>query len=37
VTDFARLAPDSDLVDAGTDVGGWASGAAPDLGCFERP
>jgi len=35
VTDFLRLAPGSDLIDAGTDVGLFFAGAAPDLGCFE--
>lgn len=34
--DFLRLAPDSDLVDAGVDVGLPFAGDAPDLGCFER-
>jgi len=33
--DFLRLAPDSDAVDAGTDVGLLFSGKAPDLGAFE--
>ncbi len=37
VADFARLAPRSDLIDAGVDpAAGWFLGAAPDLGCFER-
>jgi hypothetical protein len=33
--DFMRLAPDSDLIDKGTDVGLPFNGAAPDLGAFE--
>lgn len=33
--DFLRLAPTSDLIDAGTDVGLPFAGAAPDLGAFE--
>lgn len=37
VVPFLRLASGSDLVDAGTDVGLFSSGDAPDLGCFERP
>lgn len=32
---FLRLAPDSDAIDAGVDVGLPFSGAAPDLGAFE--
>jgi hypothetical protein len=35
VTDFLRLAPGSNLIDAGTDVGLPYSGLAPDLGAFE--
>ncbi|MBW2523983.1 MAG: DUF4990 domain-containing protein [Deltaproteobacteria bacterium] len=34
--DYLRLAPDSDLVDAGIDVGMPFNGAAPDLGAYER-
>lgn len=35
---FLRLAPDSDAIDAGTDVGLPFAGKAPDLGAFEyRP
>jgi Pel9A-like, right handed beta helix region len=37
ITPFLRLAPSSDLVDAGMDVGLFSSGTGPDLGCFERP
>jgi len=37
VTEFLRLTEGSDLVDAGTDVGQYSTGAAPDLGCYERP
>jgi hypothetical protein len=33
---FARLAPGSDLIDRGIDVGLPFKGAAPDLGAFER-
>lgn len=33
---FLRLAAGSDLIDAGVDVGDAFSGAAPDLGAFER-
>ena len=33
---FLRLAAGSDLIDAGTDVGLPFSGAAPDLGAYER-
>jgi len=37
-SDFLRLAPGSDLIDAGTDVGLPFVGKAPDLGAFEyRP
>ncbi len=36
-TDFLRLAPDSDAVDAGVNVGLPYHGAAPDLGAFETP
>lgn len=32
---FMHLAPGSDLIDAGTDVGLPFNGSAPDLGCFE--
>lgn len=32
-----RLAPGSDLIDAGADLGEPFAGAAPDLGAFERP
>ncbi|MCA9240162.1 MAG: right-handed parallel beta-helix repeat-containing protein, partial [Planctomycetales bacterium] len=35
VIDFLHLAPGSDLVDAGTDVGLPYNGSAPDLGAFE--
>lgn len=35
VLDFLRLAPGSDLIDAGIDVGLPFSGAAPDLGAYE--
>jgi hypothetical protein len=35
VNDFMRLAPGSDLLDKGMDVGYSFKGAAPDLGCFE--
>lgn len=34
--DFLRLAPNSDAIDAGVDVGLPFEGAAPDLGAFER-
>lgn len=34
-SDFLRLAPDSNLIDAGTDVGLPFNGIAPDLGAFE--
>lgn len=34
-TDFFKLAPDSDLIDAGYDVGFPYNGAAPDLGYSE--
>lgn len=33
--DFLRLAPGSDLIDAGTDVGLPFNGSAPDMGAFE--
>jgi hypothetical protein len=37
-SDFLRLAPNSDLIDRGTDVGLSFNGKAPDLGAFEyRP
>lgn len=32
---FMRLAPGSDLIDAGTNIGRPFNGTAPDLGCFE--
>jgi hypothetical protein len=32
---FMHLAPGSDLIDAGTNVGLPFNGSAPDLGCFE--
>ena len=35
ISDFLRLAADSNLIDAGTDVGLPFNGAAPDLGAFE--
>lgn len=35
VSDFLRLAPDSNLIDAGIDVGLSFNGVAPDLGAFE--
>jgi ankyrin repeat protein len=34
-SDFLRLAPGSDAIDAGTDVGLPFAGKAPDLGAFE--
>jgi len=34
-SDFLRLAPGSDLIDAGIDVGLEYNGRAPDLGAFE--
>lgn len=34
-TDFMRLAPGSDLIDKGTDIGFPYNGASPDLGCYE--
>jgi len=37
VTEFLRLAKDSDLIDAGVDVGLPFNGEAPDLGAFEVP
>ena len=33
--DFMRLAPGSDLIDKGINIGFPFKGAAPDLGCFE--
>jgi|GEM_PF-1776774 len=36
VTSFLRLTSGSDLVNAGTKVGHFFSGKAPDLGCFQR-
>ncbi len=33
--DFLKIAPDSDLIDAGSDLGLPYFGAAPDLGAFE--
>ena len=36
VNDFARLVEGSDLIDKGVDVGLPFTGAAPDLGAFER-
>lgn len=35
VSDFLRLAPGSNLIDAGTDVGLPFAGPAPDLGAYE--
>lgn len=35
VLPFMRLAPGSDLIDAGTNLGLPFNGSAPDLGCFE--
>ncbi|TWT97649.1 Pectate lyase L precursor [Botrimarina colliarenosi] len=35
VSDFLRLAPDSNLIDAGKNIGLPFSGLAPDLGAFE--
>lgn len=35
VLTFLHLAPGSDLIDQGTDVGLPYNGVAPDLGCFE--
>lgn len=35
ISDFLRLVADSNLIDAGTDVGLPFNGAAPDLGAFE--
>jgi hypothetical protein len=32
-----HLAPGSDLINAGTEVGFPFNGSAPDLGCFESP
>ncbi|MGE5785246.1 MAG: hypothetical protein ACM3ZE_11680 [Myxococcales bacterium] len=34
--DFLKLAPGSDLIDRGLDLGLRYSGSAPDLGAFER-
>ena len=34
---FLHLAPDSDAIDAGVNVGLPFHGAAPDLGAFESP
>ncbi len=33
--DFLKLAPGSDLINAGLDIGFGFNGSAPDLGCFE--
>jgi hypothetical protein len=33
--DYMHLAPGSDLIDGGTDIGLPYAGSAPDLGCFE--
>ena len=33
--DFLKLSPDSDLIDAGVNVGLPYNGSAPDLGAFE--
>jgi hypothetical protein len=35
VVDYMHLAPGSDLIDAGVDVGLPYEGVLPDLGCFE--
>jgi len=35
-SDFLRLAPDNNAIDAGTDVGLFFTGKAPDLGAFEH-
>lgn len=35
VSDYLRLAPDSNLIDAGKNLGMPFSGLAPDLGAFE--
>lgn len=35
--DFMRLHPNSDLQDAGVDIGFTYAGDAPDLGAFEQP
>lgn len=35
ISDFLRLAPGSDLIDAGIDVGMPYNGMAPDMGAFE--
>ncbi len=37
ISDFLRLAPGSNLIDAGMNVGTAFSGPAPDLGAFEAP
>lgn len=34
--DFLKLAPSSDLIDAGVTIGFPFKGKAPDLGCFEQ-
>lgn len=34
---FLRLAPGSDLIDRGIDVGATYNGAAPDIGAYESP
>ncbi|HJS00942.1 MAG TPA: right-handed parallel beta-helix repeat-containing protein [Flavobacterium sp.] len=34
--DFLKLAPSSNLINAGTDIGFPYKGKAPDLGCFEK-
>ena len=36
-SNFLRLAPGSDMIDTGTDVGLAYSGAAPDVGAYETP
>lgn len=36
VVPLMRLAPSSDLLDQGADIGLPYAGSAPDLGCFER-
>lgn len=33
--DFMHLAPGSDLIDAGVNIGMFFGGSFPDLGCFE--
>lgn len=35
ITDFLRLAPQSDLINKGVDIGFPFNGQAPDLGCYE--